>query len=197
LPLTSEPGFCTLREQVKALREPSACIVIVHHPKPFTRKPRYAESDPEEDEENPELKRPETENTRWGKKVSTEHWRWIFTRDSHSHAVNQLSLDDELKPIIREVKEQYPRGKCQMHPGIRCYIYTERGWHYNLDDARLKIWANAIVVSSLMNLSRKQPALNHSLAVTKTNRRPDFSPRAYYVPAKRQASHGARVYCTF
>jgi len=73
LPLTSEPGFCTLREQVKALREPSACIVIVHHPKPFTRKPRYAGSDPEEDEENPELKHPETENTRWGKKVSTEH----------------------------------------------------------------------------------------------------------------------------
>jgi len=67
--------------------------------------------------------------------------------DTYSATPLQLSLDQQLKPIIEGLQERYHVGSCPEHPTIRCSWNpgTEASWHIQLDDRRLNVWAHSIV----------------------------------------------------
>jgi hypothetical protein len=60
----------------------------------------------------------------------------------------QLSLDRQIAPIVERLEEEHPFGKCEAHPDLRCYVHRGNGWHFDLDNNRLQVWANAIVSCS-------------------------------------------------
>lgn len=37
-----------------------------------------------------------------------------------------------------------PVGRCSVHPGIRCFYYAKRDWHFEIDNNCLSVWAHAI-----------------------------------------------------
>jgi hypothetical protein len=57
----------------------------------------------------------------------------------------QVSLDDQLSPIVEKLNDMYQFGACETHPDIRCFHYRPNDWHFDLDSNRIKVWANAIV----------------------------------------------------
>jgi hypothetical protein len=59
--------------------------------------------------------------------------------------VTQLTLDQKLLPIVEKLEAKYPVGMCDEHPHLRCFLFAPKGWHFELDTAKLKVWANAIV----------------------------------------------------
>ncbi|KAJ8463600.1 hypothetical protein ONZ51_g10148 [Trametes cubensis] len=59
-------------------------------------------------------------------------------------ASKKQTLDQSLLPITTKLKEKHPVGRCAVHPGVRCYFYGKKGWHFELDKNRLQVWAHAI-----------------------------------------------------
>lgn len=43
-----------------------------------------------------------------------------------------------------------------MHPGIRCFYYAKRDWHFDIDSNRLSVWAHAIDEVSVLCYAFKQ-----------------------------------------
>ncbi|KAI0691620.1 hypothetical protein C8Q76DRAFT_758677 [Earliella scabrosa] len=68
------------------------------------------------------------------------------------------TLDESLAPIVERLKETYPIGCCALHPGIRCFHYSPMDWHFDLDNAKLKVWANGIL-SGMPNINFQCPPL--------------------------------------
>ncbi|KAF8798253.1 hypothetical protein BYT27DRAFT_7264846 [Phlegmacium glaucopus] len=117
LPLTNEQAFKMLREQVKA-KNSSATVIFIYHL--ICKHPKN------QDAADPTIVNNTEEETRWGKK---------------------LSLDDKLAPIIVQLETLYAVGHCSEHPRIHCFytsICPNKSWHFELNKARLAVWANAI-----------------------------------------------------
>lgn len=128
LPLSTEQGFNTMREQVKAKAQ-SATVIFVYHPiskKKTGHRARSGLGDDEDEDDAVGVMNRGEDDSRWGKK---------------------LNLDDKLAPILEQLKNLYPVGNCSDHPDIRCFNWPFRGetWHFELNQGRLSVWAHAIL----------------------------------------------------
>ncbi|KAG6894622.1 hypothetical protein C0992_005365 [Termitomyces sp. T32_za158] len=129
LMLTSVGGYKAMIQQILALKDPSAAIIIVSLPAPKRAHAKGGQKYQQESDEDFEELNQLDEDTKWGKK---------------------LSLDDQLAPIVHELEEKYPPGICDEHREISCFHYCPKGWHFHLDRNRIKVWANAIVGAFLL-----------------------------------------------
>ncbi|KAJ8457649.1 hypothetical protein ONZ51_g11396 [Trametes cubensis] len=73
---------------------------------------------------------------------------------------SKKGLDIVLTPIIEKLKEKHRIGQCPVHPGIRCYFYEKKRWHFELDRNRLQVWAHAIDQGE-DGVSYRKPPINN------------------------------------
>jgi hypothetical protein len=65
----------------------------------------------------------------------------------------QLTLDQKLALIVEKHETKYLIGICEEHPDLRCFLFAPKGWHFDLNTAKLKVWAHAIVSGLQYNLT--------------------------------------------
>ncbi|KAF9234541.1 hypothetical protein BU15DRAFT_78901 [Melanogaster broomeanus] len=56
-----------------------------------------------------------------------------------------ISLDDKLLPYVRQLRDTYPEGLCDIHPQLRCFHHAPTDWHFELTEKREKVWAFAML----------------------------------------------------
>ena len=48
-------------------------------------------------------------------------------------------------PLLKELPDMYPIGNHPMFPGKRIYTDQSTGWHWDLTELRLNVWALQMV----------------------------------------------------
>lgn len=78
-------------------------------------------------------------------------FEWIHTKCWQAGVFMHLTLDQKLVPILEKLQSKYLIGMCEDHCNLWCFVFAPKGWHFELNTAKLKVWANAIVSTFQFN----------------------------------------------